>query len=154
MEKMKKKTAGLVAMVVIVAVAMFAGCVEEESYDDIEFASWSSVQSEILGSNTRLIAEAANNEDLEALEEYAALYYDNNEKALEEIDQFDVSPEMQPAKKEYKLGLEDSKQAAYYIERGAKNSDADDLVKGSEYMESATVHFNKAAVLMLQAANK
>lgn len=162
MEKMKKKTAGLIAIVAIVAVAMFAGCVEEEkpvpvttptsqttsSYDDDYFKDWCVGLSTILGADLDAITQACNNYDLETLEEQAALFYEDTEEALGEIDQFDVSPEMQPVKAELKLALEDCKKAADYAERGAKNSDADDLERSSDYLDSGTEHLNKVTELL------
>jgi len=159
---MKKKTVGLIAVVAIVAVAMFAGCVEEEkpvpvttptsqttsSYDDDYFEDWCVGLSIILGADMDAITQACNNNDLEMLEGQAALFYEDTKEALREIDQFDLSPEMQPVKAELKLALEDYNKAAYYAERGASNSDADDLEKCSDYLDSGTEHFETVIRLL------
>ena len=54
------------------------------------------------------------------IERYDGMLCDDANKALSEIDRFSVSPELQPAKDEFKLALQDLKQEAYYTERGGK----------------------------------
>jgi len=44
--------------------------------------------------------------------------------------------------------LQDLKQAAYYIERGAKNNNADDLETGHEYWGSCNKHLNRLKPLL------
>jgi hypothetical protein len=70
---------------------------------------------------------------------FGEMYRDASER-LVEIDKFDVSPAMQPAKNEFKNYLQDLKQGAYYGERGVKNLDADDIDTGTTYFENATEH--------------
>lgn len=64
------------------------------------------------------------------------------------IDQFDVSSALKPSKDEFKLGLQDFKQAGYYGEKGARNYDADDLETSTDYMERAARHMERAADLL------
>ena len=78
--------------------------------------------------------------DLDSIEFWFGEIHRDATERLVEIDQFDVSPAMQPAKNEFKLMLQDLKQGAYYGERGAKNLDADDIDTGSAYIKSATEH--------------
>ncbi len=67
---------------------------------------------------------------------------------LVEIDQLDVSPAMQPAKNEFKKYLQDVKQGAYYLERGAKNLDNDDLESSKEHINSADEHLENYKKLL------
>ena len=137
MKNMEKKN--LIGMtVIVIAVVIFTGCVEEESRGDIEFKSWCNEQSKILDTNAQLLEDASANNDFAVIEDCASRFYDKIKIALEEIEQFDVSQEMQPAKKNFKCVLEDCKNATYYMEQGAKNSDIGDLRKGNEYLDYAT----------------
>jgi len=129
---MKKKTmAGLIAIVAVAAVLIFAGSAvykEEKppasaSTQDSEFWGWVSETIEQLQLHTTLLTEAEGRYDFAAIERYAGMLYDDANKALSEIDRFSVSPELQPAKDEFKLALQDLKQEAYYTERGARNID-------------------------------
>ena len=152
---MKRKTlVGLIAIVAIVAVVIFAGCVEEEkspvsvSTQDFEYAQWGSDTLHTVGLDMELAANAAERFDFEGVETYSGMLYDDAKKALYEIDQYDVSPALKPSKDEFRLALQDLKQAGYYGERGARNYDADDLETSGDYLESAAKHLNRAAALM------
>jgi|LGVD01.1.fsa_nt_gb hypothetical protein len=138
----RKIIIGMIVITAIVAAVMFTGCVEKESPDDIKFKSWCHEQSKKLDSDAQMLEDLSANNDLKALGKYSARFYDNITIALEEIDQFDVSPEMQPAKKDFKLVLEECKNATYYMEQGARNSDSVDLRKGNEYLDYATEHLD------------
>ena len=74
------------------------------------------------------------------IEESASQFYANIKIAMEEIEQFEVSREMLPTKKNFKLVLEECKNATYYMEQGAKNSDIGDLRKGNQYLDYAIEH--------------
>ncbi|MBE9592685.1 MAG: hypothetical protein IMF19_04325, partial [Proteobacteria bacterium] len=78
--------------------------------------------------------------DLDSVEFWFGEIYRDCTERLVEIDKFDVSPAMQPAKNEFKEYLQDLKQGAYYGERGVKNLDTDDLDTGTTYFENATEH--------------
>lgn len=66
-----------------------------------------------------------------------------------------MSPELEPIKTEYKLCLIDIKWSAYYGKEAAEDyfsgdfeGVADNLVKSTEYVASATVHLEKIGVLI------
>ena len=80
--------------------------------------------------------------DLDSAEFWAGELYRDCTERLVEIEKFDVSPAMQPAKNEFKKYLQDLKQGAYYGERGVKNIDADDLETAITYIESASEHLD------------
>ena len=98
--------------------------------------------------DTRLIVSATEDFDLKSLELWSSIGYGDAKEALDEIDRYDVSPEMQPAKDELKLALQDFKWACYYSERGAKYYDADDLETSGRYVKSATKHLEKHTDLL------
>jgi len=154
----KKLGIGIVAIVAIVAVAMFAGCIEEEeapeatptptltptSYNDSKYFEWAMDTTENILSDITLLANAGKSGDFEGVEMYSRMLYDDAKKALDEIDQFDVSPKMQPSKREFKLALQDFKQGGYYGEKGARNYDADEVNTASEYVLSGTTHLERS----------
>jgi len=124
---MEKKTmVGLIAIVAIVAsliFAGFAGYMEERSStsvstQDLEYLDWVSETSALEYSHLTSLDEARERLDLADMERYAGMVYGDAKKALNEIDQFSVSPKLQPYKDEFKLAQQDLKQAAYYIEGG------------------------------------
>ena len=124
---MKKKTmVGLIAIVAIVAVLIFAGSVGDikerpsapVSTQGLEYGEWVVETLSLEYGHTLLLSEASERKDLASVERYAGMLYDDAERALNEIDQFSVSPKLQPSKDEFKLMLQDLKEAGYYYERG------------------------------------
>ena len=96
------------------------------------------------------------------IERYDGMLCDDANKALSEIDQFSVSPKLQPLKDEFKLVQEDLKQAAYYAERSARNMNAymnsniiaiaDVAIANTwivnEYWESCYKHLKRSTALL------
>lgn len=143
---MKRKI--IIGMIVITAiVVMFTGCAEKESPDDIKFKSWCDERSKKVALDAQMLEVLSDNNELEALEKYSARFYDNVTIALAEIEQFEVTPKMQPEKNNFKVVLEECKNATYYMEQGARNSDFADLRKGNEYLDYATEHLDAMYVL-------
>jgi hypothetical protein len=126
--------------VIVIAIVIFTGCVEKESQSDIEFKSWCTEQSKMLDSNAQMLEVASANNDLAEIEVCASQFHAKIKIAMEEIEQFEVSREMLPTKKNFKLVLEECKNGTYYIEQGAKNSDIGDLRKGNQYLDYAIEH--------------
>ena len=116
----------------------------EEDKEYIEWILDNSVRGQVYGD---LILDALNDADFDDLEMWYGKEYDFYKESLEEIEQFDVSPELQPIKNEYKLALQDLKQASYYGERWAKYLDSDDADKSISYRESGIEHMKKTIAL-------
>ena len=126
--------------------------------EDIEFLVWYET-AEKLGTYGSLIAYEMEKGpfscDWEYLRTLYNLLYNVAETALKEIDEFDVSPELEPIKTEFKLSLIDTKWSAYYGKEAAENylsydfeGAVDNLRKSTEYIESATAHVEKSTALM------
>jgi len=116
-------------------------------YQDLEYIEWSRDNIATFVMYNDLIMAALEDRDLDDLELWYGKEYDFCERSLEEIDQFDVSPELRPAKNEYKSALEDYKMAAYYGERWAKYLDSDDADICVSYNEAGTEHLKKSTAL-------
>jgi hypothetical protein len=78
------------------------------------------------------------------VEFHAERLYDDAKKALDEIDQFSVSPELQPCKDEYKLALQDLMAFAYFAGLGVRTNDPDDMKIADECFESSGEHFESS----------
>jgi len=156
---MEKKTlAGLIVIVAVVAVLIFAGSAvltEEKplasiSTQDSEYFEWESEIRDLESAHTDLLLDAMGPEsvDLAGVERYVGMLYDDANKALSEIDQFNVSPGFQPSKDEFKLSQQDLMRAGYYIERGAsRNYNVDDLETGIDYLYSYFDHATRSSLL-------
>ncbi|NAT10042.1 hypothetical protein C4E22_00540 [ANME-1 cluster archaeon AG-394-G06] len=107
---------------------------------DSDFIKWSNDTGETQVGYINSVTLALDLFNLDSAEFWFGEMYRDASDRLVEIDKFDVSPAMQPAKNEFKLMLQDLKQGAYYGERGVKNLDTDDLDTGTTYFENATEH--------------
>jgi len=118
------------------------------TYQDSEYSDWCIDTTYSISLDLDLCQSAAERLDFEGVELYSGMLYDDAKKALDEIDQFDVSYALKPSKDEFKLALQDLKQAGYYGEKGARNYDADDLETSGDYLERAARHLERAADLL------
>jgi hypothetical protein len=92
--------------------------------------------------------------DLDSIEFWAGELYRDCTERLVEIDKFDVSPAMQPAKNEFKNYLQDQKQGAYYCEKGAKELDKDDIDTSTAYLKRALEHLENFFKLIPEDTEK
>lgn len=152
---MKKiKTFGCIFLVIaLVMVFSLIGVPEVASAytpteEDLEYNEWYMDIKRTLMMYNDLIMAALYDADYDDIELWGGKKYDFCKESLEEIEQFDVSPEMQPIKNEDKLALQDSKQASYYLERYAKYFDSDDAEMSSSYTKSSTEHTKKSNALL------
>lgn len=118
------------------------------TYQDSEYRDWVISTLPSISLDLDLITSAAERFDFEGVERYSGMLYDDAKKALDEIDQFDVSSALKPSKDEFKLALQDYKQAGYYGEKGARNYDTDDIETSTNYLERAARHSFRAGDLL------
>jgi hypothetical protein len=133
----RRSMVGIIAVVAIVAVAMFAGCVEET--DEPQDSQWAAscsgrlkiiqldigyMQEDLASGNSALFTESA--KDLQDDAQYA---YDISI-------QYTVSPEYEPMKSEYEKALLD------YVQVG-KYASAGDFDTASYYTDSGTARMNR-----------
>ncbi|BDC35802.1 MAG: hypothetical protein EF806_04465 [Candidatus Methanoliparum thermophilum] len=111
--------------------------------DDQQFLDWMIRTVEKLMIDGEFILSALKEHDLDGIAMAGKWLYDDCDKALSEIDRYHVSPALEPLKNEFKLYLQDLKQAGYYYNRSARNINPDDIKKGNNYLESALGHFKK-----------
>jgi hypothetical protein len=173
-KNMEKRTiVGLIAIVSVVVVLIFAGALyteekppasvstqESVSTQDLEFLKWASETSDpeapvgLANDEGDLLVcldmwkderNALKKEGLhDRVEFHAERLYDDAKKALDEIDQFSVSPELQPCKDEYKLALQDLMAFAYFAGLGVRTNDPDDMKIADECFESSGEHFESS----------
>lgn len=127
--------------------------------EDIEFMAWLEETGDKLLDDTRSISNEMEKGpfacDWEYLKFLHGLLYDHADDALNEIDEFEVSPELEPIKTEYKLYLIDLKWSAYYGKEAAEDilsgdleGATDNIEKSTEHLESATAHVEKWTALI------
>jgi len=112
--------------------------------EDLEFEEWVIDTLILARTYTIPLTSATDEYDSDAMELYSGLLYVFCEEKLSEIDQFVVSSEMQHAKDEFELYLEDMKKSAYYMVEVAKYYDADDIATAGNYLISSKRHLENA----------
>lgn len=139
-------------VLVIALVMVFSGVASAytPTSEDLEFIEWMEDIGETSMIYQELILSALEDYDYDDLESLSGDEYDHYKYALIEIDQYDVSPEMQPTKNEFKLALQDFKHAAHYRERGAKYLDSDDIDKSIIFSESGFEHLTKCSGMVIE----
>ena len=110
---------------------------------DSDFIEWTDDSGEAYLRYSNPLSLAITRFDLDNIEFWAGELYRDCTERLVEIDQFNVTPAMQPAKNEFKKYLQDLKQFAYYCEKGAKEADRDDLDTSTAYLEKTLEHLKK-----------
>ncbi|AKB35299.1 hypothetical protein MSSAC_0709 [Methanosarcina siciliae C2J] len=86
------------------------------------------------------ISNATNNSDYVALAVYAQQTVNDTQNAIQENDQYTVSPKLQDAQNEWRLALQDYNAAGQFLLQGA--NDAKNGTMGTEYFLNASISRN------------
>ena len=130
----------LVTSMIVFLLAGAPGVATASDYENPEYLAWGFKTLLKLDEDKELISAELEEEDWkkwdwERIRELAKLEQNHIETALEEIDQFEVSPEMKPVKDELKLGLIDNKWAAHYLSKAADDYYSGDREGWEDSME-------------------
>ena len=97
------------------------------------------------------IVSALEDENYKEVAIWADIEYDYVSETLDKIDQYEVSPELQPLKEEYILTLLSAKNASYYLKKGAEYGEKGmyyfeigDWDKSIVYLDLATSYLNQS----------
>lgn len=133
----------------------------ETQYHDVEWLQLVTTDSSLLASDLNLISTTANNLDYDKLLYAGSRLSVDSSAALEESKKYQVSPQLQTAKREYELGLSDLNKAGEYTVSGVKkatNGDSSggvtDLVTAGDYLESGGSYIKKSASLLNEFSNR
>ena len=110
---------------------------------DLHFNEWYNTTMKTIEVNATAIWTAIENYDCSGVESGARSGYKATTKALDEIEGYEVSLEMQPVKTHLKLALEDFKAACNYAEMGAKEYNADNLETAARYVNTSLGYFEE-----------
>ena len=146
---MKIKTLGCVVLLASVMVLSLATVPEVASAyiateENEEFRAWTVNISSVMILLSDIQVSAIENQDYEQQYYCHDARYQICENALVEIDQFAISPEMQPFKDELKISLIYSQQAAHYGKRWVTYAKDDDFDKYVMYEELSSEHLEAA----------
>jgi hypothetical protein len=116
---------------------------------DLLFKEWYNTTMNTIEVDATAMWTAIENYDCAGVESGAHSGYEAATKALDEIEGYEVSLEMQSVKTPLKLALEDFKAACNYAEMGAKEYNADDLETAARYVNTSLGYFEEVDALGL-----
>ena len=110
---------------------------------ELEFGEWYNTTMNRIEADAAAMAIGVENFDCASVEAGARSGNETATTALNELEGYEVSSEMQPVKNHLKLALEDFKVACTYAETGAMNYNADDLQTAARYVNTSLSHFQE-----------
>ena len=98
------------------------------------------------------VSDAANNSDYTTLAVYAQYIVNDTQNAIQENDQYTVSPKLQDAQKEWRVALQDYNSAGQFLLQGANEAKngtggVENFQKARTFSDSGTAHLKKASEL-------
>lgn len=145
----KTKSPGYLAIVLLVSSAIVLSLPSVSDVasaltpEDLEFGEWYTTTMNRIEADATAMASAIEEYNCTGVEAGARSGYEAATKALDEIEGYEVSPEMQPVKNHLKLALEDFKVTCNYAEVGAMKYDPNDLATAARYVNSSATHLEK-----------
>lgn len=133
----------LLASLLVFSLASVSEVTRAQALDDREFEDWYSATMDKIEAATITMASAVEDFDCTTCEAGARRGYEDATNALEELEGFEVSPELQPVKDHLTPALENFKSACHYTELGAMNYDADYIETAAGFVASSSQHFEK-----------
>ncbi|MHC1755532.1 MAG: hypothetical protein AB9861_08905 [Methanosarcina sp.] len=124
----------------------------KSAYQDIAWGANVQKHLEILKTDWDGVSVAANNSDYTTLTVYAEQIVNDTHNAIQENDQYTVSPKIQEAQKEWRAALEDYNSAGQFLLQGANEAKngtggAENFQKARTSRNSGTDHLKRASEL-------
>lgn len=122
-------------------------------YQDNEWCANAQKNLKLLKADFDIVSSAVNNSDYTLLETSAQYVINDTKKAVEENDQYKVSPELQNVQDEWKLALKDYNYAGRFLLLGANeaksgNNGSESLQAAKKFSDSGATHLNRASALL------
>lgn len=124
----------------------------KSAYQDIAWGNNVQKHLRILKTDLDNVSNATNNSDYTTLAVYAQQIVNDTQNAIQENDQYTVSPKLQDAQKEWRLALQDYNSAGHFLLQGADEAKngivgAENFQKAITFRNSGTDHLKKASEL-------
>lgn len=107
---------------------------------ELGFKEWYTSTMNRIEADATTMATGVENFDCMGVEAGARSGSEAATAALDQLEGYEVSPEMQPVKEHLKLALEDFKAACIYAETGAMNRDPNDFKTAARYVNTSRAH--------------
>jgi len=131
--------------------------VPAEDYQDAQWMANVQKHSALLSNDIEEVGNTTSNSDSDKLATYGQYLIDDTQTAIEENNQYVVSPKCQDARKEWELALNDYSSAGELMTQVAggannNNTDSDDIKQALSLIDSGSGHFRKVQEFLKTAA--
>jgi len=139
----KPKSFGYAATVLLLSSLALLALASVSALAELEFGEWYNTTINRIEADANAMASGVEHFDCASVEAGARSGNETATRALNELEGYEVSSEMQPVKDHLKLALEDFKVACTYAETGAMKYDAEDLKTAAQYVNTSLGHFQE-----------
>ena len=139
----RTKSFGYAATVLLLSSLLVLSLGSVSVLAELEFGEWYNTTMNRIEADATAMATGVENFYCAEVEAGARSGNETVSTALNELEGYEVSSEMQPVKDHLKLALEDFKVACTYAETGAMNYNADDLQTAARYINTSLSHFQE-----------
>lgn len=151
MEKLNKNH--LIILLIFIVTTITYGCTSD-AYRDSRWENNKAHHTSLLSPYLKTVSDASRSHDFKTLVTYGQYITDDTQKAIDENNQFKVSPKLQEAQKEWGLAMQDYNSAGKLMVKagneGLANIDAEaDINQSTEYLKTGENHYNRANSLCL-----
>jgi hypothetical protein len=137
------KSFGSAATVLLLSLMLVLALGSVSVFAALEFGEWYTTTMNRIEVDAMSMAISIENFDCTGVEAGARSGSEAATTALDELEGYELSPEMQPVKDHLKPALEDFKEACRYAETGAMKYDATDLKTAAQYVNTSLGHLEE-----------
>ncbi|OEU42302.1 hypothetical protein BGV40_10180 [Methanosarcina sp. Ant1] len=145
-EKLNKNH--LIILLIFIVATIAYGCTGG-GYQDRQWEYSMARHTSLLSPYLKTVSDASRSGDFKTLVTYGQYIADDTQKAIDENNQFKVSPKLQEAQKEWGLAIQDYNSAGKLMVKAGNEALANidavaDINQSSEYLKTGNNHYNRA----------
>lgn len=138
----------LIILLIFIVTTIAFGCTDD-GYQDRQWEYSMSHHTSLLSTYIKTASDASKNNDFETLVIYGQYIANDTQKAIDENNQFKVSPKLQEAQEEWGLAIQDYNSAGKLMVKAGNeelaNTDAvADINQYTKYLKTGNDHYNRA----------
>ncbi|MDR7664844.1 hypothetical protein RG963_03390 [Methanosarcina sp. Z-7115] len=143
----------LIISLIFIVTTIACGCAGG-GYQDRQWEYSMARHTSSLSSDFKTVSDASKSDDFKTLVTYGQYIADDTQKAIDENNQFKVSPKLQEAQKEWGLAMQDYNSAGKLMVKAGNEELANidavaDINQYKEYLKTGYNHYNRANTLCL-----
>lgn len=143
----------LIILLIFIVTTIACGCTGD-GYQDRQWGYSMQHHTSLLSPYFKTVSDASRSGDFKTLVTYGQYIANDTQKAIDENNQFKVSPKLQEAQKEWGLAMQDYNSAGKLIVKAGNEALANidavaDINQYTEYLKTGSNYYNRANSLWL-----